>query len=335
MIDCLLSARICQAREKIREQAVCLKESRIWTGTPAGMEYENETITHFLRMLEPLSEYFNPVNRQTAELLWLLEELAAGFPEVALRAVVWWALIIPVLKESGRDQNLPERRGHWLPGQEPSSSYNHIFLPPPPGRALKILKAGLARMTGRENCLPGDFLVFNLPPGKRVLVPVSLPAESRSEPRVAYFLVEGKSLSPGPRPVGKRYFPFKPSICRGGGKEVSFQPGEPIVTLTMDWFRTRLQAYCLLLIPVFSGWARLGWQGLVLRKRNLSMQPDLEAEISFLATEIGRLQLGLLHLGQSRSLAGDLYSRKVEKLCLKGLHLASRAWKYSIDQARK
>lgn len=331
MIDCLLPARICRTREKIRQLAVCLQKSPRSARSQSVSGAQEEETVDFRGQLEFLPESFRIGERKSAELLWLVEELAAAFPEIALRAVVWRALIYPVLEDSGlgQGQTRPSFDGRAATGK-PFPDCNHLFVPPPAGKALKLLEAGPAGISPRE-----VFPVFNLPPARRVLLPAVLRAPERSEPEVAYYLLHTESLSSGHHPVGKKYFPFRPRGCRSEAAEIADLNPKPILTLNGEQFKARLEAYFLLLGALFSGWARFGWRGLVLSRQGSGWRPELDAEIAFLATEIGRLQLGLFHLGRDRSFGGDFYSRKVEKLCLKGLHLASRAWKYATSRARE
>ncbi len=331
MIDCLLPARICRTREKIRQLAVCLQKSRPSVRSQSVAGAQEEEAADFREIPEFLPESFRIGERKSAELLWLVEELAAEFPEAALRAVVWLTLISPVLKESGlgREPAGPSFDSRAATGK-PFPDCNHLFVPPPAGKALKLLKTGPAGIS------PGEvFPVFNLPPARRVLVPAALRVPERSEPEVAYYLLHTESLGSGYHPVGKRYFPFRPRGCRNEAAEIADLNPKPILTLSGEQFKARLETYFQLLGALFSGWARFGWRGLVLSRQDSGWRPELDAEIAFLATEIGRLQLGLFHLGRDRSFSGELYSRKVEKLCLKGLHLASRAWKYAASRARE
>ncbi|NPV82572.1 MAG: hypothetical protein HPY46_03175 [Candidatus Aminicenantes bacterium] len=329
MIDSHLPSRICQARAKIREMSSCFDESHgsSWPGVRPGLEPAE--IGTWLDRLAPLAESFKPGHKKSVELLWLVEELAAGFPSTTLRAVVWWGVIIPVLDKAGlgRVQIEPSPEA-WTTTEKPVLAYNHLFLPPPTSRTFKLVGTRMVGRSGTED-QPGQYFpVFDLPADKRILIPAAGRAENRPAPGLEYYLVEDESLSLEPGPVGAGQFPFRPAVCRRGREEVSARKIEPILNLTVEEFQTRLETYFLLLSAVFSGWARAGWQGLVRRKQAGNFSPELDTEISFLATEIGRLQHGLFHLSRSRFIPGGCYSRKVEKLCLKGLHLASRAWRH-------
>ncbi|MDI6699254.1 MAG: hypothetical protein QME85_10015 [Candidatus Saccharicenans sp.] len=331
MIDCLLPARICRTREKLKRLTVCLQKSSPSARPQSGSGMQEEESANLCGALDFLPESFRIGMKKSAELLWLVEELAAGFPETALRVVVWLTLISPVLKESGlgQDQAGPNFNGRAATGK-PFPDCNHLFMPPPAGKALKLLEAGPAGIS------PGKvFPVFDLPAARRVLLPAALPAPERSEPGVAYYLLHNESFGSGHHPVGKRYFPFRPRGCRNEATDIADLNPKPILTLTGEQFKARLGAYFLLLGALFSGWARFGWRELVLSRQGSGWRPELDAEIAFLATEIGRLQLGLFHLSRGRSFGGEFYSRKVEKLCLKGLHLASRAWKYAVSRVRE
>lgn len=332
MIDSHLPSRICQARAKIREMASCFDESHGsgWPGVRPGLEPAE--IGTWLDRLAPLAECFKPGHKKSVELLWLVEELAAGFPKTTLRAVIWWGVIIPVLDKAGlgrpRIEPCPEA---WTKTEKPVLAYNHLFLPPPASRTLKLLGTGMVGRFGAEGDPGQRFPVFDLPADKRIFVPATYFSENMTGmtgPGVVYYLVADEKLNFEPCPVVKWYFPFRPAMCRNTVDKVFSSKIEPILSLSAEEFQTRLEAYFLLLSAVFSGWARAGWQGLVRRKWAGNFSPALDTEISFLATEIGRLQHGLLHFSQSRSIPGDCYSRKVEKLCLKGLHLASRAWRH-------
>ncbi len=331
MIDSLLPPGISQTREKIRAAVARLKESRGSGRSPARTEPEPEAIGPLLSIPEATIESFKPGRKKSGELLWLLEELAAGFPEAALEAVVWRALIFPVLKKAGLDRTLPEPpgpgRGWAFPARSPLA-YNHLFLPPPASRTLKLLESRTGPKRGLEDERGQYYLVFDLPAVKRILIPAAS-ANNRSGTGVIYYLVEDERLSLEPCPTGKWHFPFRPAVCRGFRMDIFAPKIEPLLTLTAEQFRAGLEAYFLLLAAVFSGWARAGWQGLVCRQQTGNLPPELDTEISFLATEISHLQYGLFHLSRNRSIPGDCYTRKVERLCLKGLHLASRAWRHS------
>ncbi len=335
MIENLLPSRISEARARIRETVV-----RIYEGQGSGRSWprpasERAEIGQWLSRLEPLSESFKPGQKKSAELLWLAEELAAGFPKTTLEAAVWWALIVPVLKKAGLDRELSEQPGAgrtWPDGL--SLAYNHLFLPLPASRTLKLLETWLAERRGVNDQRGRYFLVFDLPASKRILVPATIRPENRPAAGVVYYLVVDEGLNLESCPAGQSAFPFRPAVCRKNSEKVLSRQVEPILSLTAERFQAGLETYYLLLSAVFSGWARAGWQGLVRKKQSGHFSPDLDTEISFLATEIGRLQHGLFHLSQSRSIPADCHSRKVEKLCLLGLHLASRAWRHWPARAR-
>ncbi|MCR4409908.1 MAG: hypothetical protein QHH43_05215 [Candidatus Saccharicenans sp.] len=329
MIDSLLPSRIQQTRVKIREMASRFEESHGsgWPGVRPGLEPAD--IGPLLERLSSLAESLKPGHKKSVELLWLVEELAAGFPKTALKEVVWWALIIPVLKKAGLARTRIETlRVARTTTEKPVLAYNHFFLPPPASRTLKLLATSLSGRPDIEEHSGRYLPVFDLPADKRILIPAPARAENGPGPGVVYYLVAGEKLNFEPCPVVKWYFPFRPAMCRRAGEAVLAWKIEPILTLTAEEFEAGLKSYFLLLSAVFSGWARAGWLGLVRRKQAGSLSQELDAEISFLATEIGRLQHGLLHFSQSRSIPGDYHSRKVEKLCLLGLHLASRAWRH-------
>ncbi|RFT15804.1 MAG: hypothetical protein OP8BY_2202 [Candidatus Saccharicenans subterraneus] len=332
MIDSHLPSRICQARAKIREMASRFDESHGSGRSGARTGSERTEMGSWLDRFAPLAEPFKPGHKKSFELLWLVEELAAGLPRTTLRAVVWWGVIVPVLKKAGPGQvwvELPPVA--WASAEKPALGYNHLFLPPPASRTFKLLGTGMVGSSWAEGDPGQHFPVFDLPAEKRILIPAVSFSESmtgKTGAGVLYYLVEDERLSFEPCPVVKWYFPFRPAMCRKTWDRVSSWKIEPILSVSAEEFQTRLEAYFLLLAAVFSGWARAGWQGLVRRKRAGNFSPELDTEISFLATEIGRLQHGLFHLSLSRFIPGGCYSRKVEKLCLKGLHLASRAWRH-------
>jgi len=235
MIDCLLPAAICQTREKIRRLAVCLRENRGRVPSPFCPGASEKETGKLLRQLEFQSESFRPGDRKSVNLLWLVEELAAAFPETALKVVVWIALIAPVVKESGLGQNLPE-----IP------FYNHLFLPPPARKALKLLEAGLAGSTATGNDSGEYFLAFDLPSVERILAPVASQVENPSDLRVVYYLVMNKNPDPGCRPIERRCFPFRPLRYWRGEEGASSQDKEPLLTLTGSQFQARLETYFLL-----------------------------------------------------------------------------------------
>lgn len=329
MIDSLLPSRIYQTRAKIREMVARLYESQSYGWTRNWSGPEPAEIGPWLERLEPLAESFKPGHKKSVELLWLLEELATGFPRTTLKAVVWWQLISPVLQKAGlvRPRIEPPPLA-WKTTEKPVLACNHLFLPPPISRSLKLLGTPLAGRPDIDDYSVQYLPVFDLPADKGILIPAAARAENRPASGVVYYLVEDERLSLESGPIGKGLFPFRPAMFRRTVDKVSSRKIEPILNLTAEEFQTRLETYFLLLSAVFSGWARVGWQGLVRRKQAGSLSPELDAEISFLATEIGRLQHGLFHLGLSRFFSDDCHSRKVEKLCLLGLHLASRAWRH-------
>lgn len=330
MIDNLLPHRICQTREKIRKAIARLKGST-GSGQPAArFGSKRAGIDQLLADLKPLAESYNPGQKESFELLWLVEEVAAGFPKKALAAAVWWSVIIPVLKRAGLDRTLsePPGEGRTAPDESPLA-YNHLFLPPPASRTLKLLGTQMVGRSGAEDDLGQCFPVFDLPAPNRMLIPAAARADDRPGAGVVYYLVEDEGLSLETGPVSKWPFPFRPAKCRMSSRKVSTRKIEPILDLRRDQFQAGLEDYFLMLAAVFSGWARAGWQGLVRKKQSGHFSPELDTEISFLATEIGLLQHKLLHLSHRRSFSGCRFG-KVEKLCLKGLHLASRAWRHSL-----
>lgn len=336
MIDSLLPSKICQTREEIREAVARYHENQRYGGFRDQFGSEGAEIVSWLDRLRPLAESFKPGLKKSDELLWLLEELAAGFPGTTMKAMVWWGVIIPVMKKAGLVRTQMElsplvRKSN----EEPALAYNHLFLPVPASKIFKLLSPGLVSRTGVEADLDQNFPVFDLPSGKRILVPAVADTENIPETGVRYYLVEDESLNLEKCPAGKNYFPFRPAVCRWSKKKVPTRNIEPILSLTAEAYQARLETYFLLLAAVFSGWARAGWQGLVHSKQGCISWPGLDTEISYLTTEIGRLQLGLFHLSQSWSRLGTDRFRKVEKLCLLGLHLASRAWRYCLARFPK
>ncbi|MCX8159316.1 MAG: hypothetical protein N3G18_00100 [Candidatus Saccharicenans sp.] len=331
MIESLLPAELRQTREKIRELATHHKGSRGSILSLAGLvsESERENQGAFLQSLKHLTESFDSGDRKWAELMWLVEELAAVFPQTALEAAVSWALIGPVLSKAGLDRTRCEsQNGGWASVENSAVTCNHLFLPPPARKALRLMGRGIAAVGRAEDARGQYFPAFDFSAGQRILIPALAQPEGRAETLVLYYLVQDEGLRLEPCPAGKGVFPFRPASYWMEARTISASRLEPILKLTADQFQAGLETYFLLLSAVFSGWARAGWQGLVRKKQSGDFSPGLDAEISFLVTEIGRLQLGLFHLSRSRSFPGECYSARVEKLCLKGLHLASRAWRH-------
>ncbi|MDI6844786.1 MAG: hypothetical protein QME28_01480 [Candidatus Saccharicenans sp.] len=324
MIECLLPEKLCSLRKKIR-----------WTMTESSNRKNSEAFS--LRWQTPDSPAVQTVSELLGEfvsdsaasklfkLIWLVEELAACRPTAALRLTVETGLINPALKE--------ERSGASPVKLSPVRSddpgldlrFNHLFLAPPLSLSLRMLRRLAQNPVDRVL-----FPVFSCGPADKFLVPLGVEFSASGEIRsLAYFLFQGKDEHLQDNGKEMEIFPFRPLMIR----PVELDSGRgPVFVVEFAEFRKRLITYFILLSACFSGWTRAGLQRLISKKSGLAGISRADAEICYLATEVGRLQFALFHLSRKRKLQTEVETRKVEKICLKGLHLASRAWRFHTSR---
>lgn len=324
MIECLLPEKLCSLREKIRRT---MAESSARQNSEAFSLWWQSPDSPAVQTIRELRGEFvpDPAGSKLFKLIWLVEELAACRPEAALRLAVEICLVNPVLKEErGRAASeKPSPEGSVDSGLD--LRFNHLFLAPPLSLSL--------RMLGRLAQNPVDsvlFPVFSCSPVDKFLIPVpdkfSFSGEIRN---LAYFLFQGKDAHL--QDIGKEteIFPFRPLMI----SPAELDSGRvPVFVVEFAEFRKRLITYFILLAACFSGWTRAGLQRLISKKSGLAGISRADAEICHLATEVGRLQFALFHLSRKRKLQTEVETRKVEKICLKGLHLASRAWRFKASR---
>ncbi len=324
MIECLLPEKLCSLRKKIRRTMAESSNRQnsetfsLWWQTPGSPAVQ--TISELRG--EFVSDH---AGSKLFELIWVVEELAACRPKAALRLAVETGLINPVLKEErcGEVPEKPSPVGSAGPGLD--LRFNHLFLAPPLSLSL--------RMLGRLAQNPVDrllFPVFSCGPVDKFLVPVpdgySASGEIRS---LAYFLFQGNNEHLQDNGKETEIFPFRPLMI----SPAELAPGRlPVFMVEFAEFRKRLITYFILLSACFSGWTRAGLQRLIGKKSSLAGISRADAEICHLATEVGRFQFALFHLSRKRKLQTEVETRKVEKICLKGLHLASRAWRFQTSR---
>lgn len=330
MIESLLSERLCELRRKIRELTAGVKN------TPIGQKPvwpENDLLLQFSQLLSTAmgsEAFFRVSHKTTGYLVWLTEELAAHFPEYGLQLAVQEGLIRPVLELSGQRNKELQKLSRKKSGQPYfPDQINHLFLSLP---AKKIFqwKVGWQydALAISERCWRPFLPVFSGLSLKRILIPVAAESKTASCQVILYYFFESQNIKFCDRGLAKRYFPLRPVRCEWSLHINQGWNQEPILSLEPGQFQSLLAGYYLLLTACFSGWLRATWECLARRRTRPGWEESKEAEICFLATEQGRLQLGLYHLSQAKSGAPTDFLARVEKLGLKGLHLASRTWKY-------
>lgn len=335
MIESLLSGNLCELRKKIRELTGLSQNS------PAGQEPvwpEKDLLRQLSQLLRTTignEAFFWTGKKKTGHLVWLTEEIAAHFPEYGLQLAVQEGLIRPVLELSGLSNREFQKLSRIKSNEHYSmDQINHLFLPLPAKKMFQL-------KVGREDDAPAIserrwnqlLPVFSGLPLKRILIPVAAEeSKSASCQVVSYYFFESQSFKSYDHGPARRYFPLRPARCELGLDSSRDRNQEPILSLEPGQFQSLLAGYYLLLTSCFSGWLRASWKSLVSRRPLQGWQESQESEICFLATELGRLQLGLYRLSQPKpGLPADFLAR-VEKLGLKGFHLASRSWKY-LSQA--
>lgn len=330
MIDCLLPESLCQLREKIRELTSGTQNS------PAGHKpvlTEKDLRPELSRLLSSIlgdRAFFLTGNKKTERLVWLTEELAAHFPEYGLQLAVQQGLILPVLGLSGLEDKECQKLSSDRAGQDNSpNQINHLFLPFPARRIFQLMVGGTSDDLDSSGRHRKPYLpVFSGLPLKKILIPAAGKSISASSQVATYYLLELKSFKLYDCGPVKRHFPLRPARCEWPLDSSPNWNQQPVLSLEPGHFQSLLAGYYLLLTACFSGWLRAAWQSLARRRPPRGWPATLEAEICFLATELGRLQLGLYRLSQEKLASPADFLERVEKLGLKGLHLASRSWKY-------
>ncbi|MCR4395818.1 MAG: hypothetical protein NUW07_03675 [Candidatus Saccharicenans sp.] len=334
MIDCFLAESLCQLRQEIRRLTSGIKDSPADRITVSLEKNLNQELSRLLKSALGQGDFFRAGQKEAERLVWLTEELAAHFPESGLELAVQQGLILPVLRLSGLIDKKSEEPSRRKNGRNyVLDEVNHLFLPLPTRRTLRLMLEGVAGVLAGpgenwESAVP----VFTGLPLRKMLLPASGESRDFSNPVVSYYLVESPSIRIYDCRPAKRYFPLRPARCELRLDSGSNWTKQPVLQLQLGQFQSLLAGYYLLLLACFSGWLRSAWQSLASRRPPQGWPANLEAEICFLATELGRLQLGLYHLSQAQPGSPAHFLVKVEKLGLKGLHLASRAWKY-LDRA--
>ncbi|MGQ9801237.1 MAG: hypothetical protein ACUVRL_06205 [Candidatus Saccharicenans sp.] len=330
MIDCLLPGSLCQLREKIRELAAGTKASSAGS-QPVWPEID--LIPELSRLLKSSlgsEAFFRAGDKKNERLIWLIEELAANFPEYGLQLAVKQGLILPVLRLSGlRDKERQELSGRKSSQNDSPDQINHLFLPLPARKMFKLLVRSKEDDLGTsEKHWKTSLPVFSGLAIKKILIPVVAEIKKDSYQPVSYYCLESQSLKLYDCGLVRRHFPLRPARCELVLEASPLWNQPPVLSLKPDQFQSLLAGYYLLLTACFSGWLRAAWQSLARRRLPRGWPEPLEVEICFLATELGRLQLGLYRMSQKKPGSSADFLEQVEKLSLKGLHLASRAWKY-------
>ncbi|MBC7350254.1 MAG: hypothetical protein H5U05_09810 [Candidatus Aminicenantes bacterium] len=330
MIDCFLPENLCQLREKIRELTAGTRNS---SAGHKPVLPEKDLIPKLSRLLscsQSDKAFFGPGNKKTERVVWLTEELAAHFPEYGLQLAVQKGLIFPVLGLSGLGDKECQKLSRDKGGQDNSpNQINHLFLSVPARRIFQLMVGGTdADLDSSEKHWKPNLPVFSGLPLKKILIPSVVESKRDSCQAVSYYLLELKSFKLYDCGPSKRHFPLRPARCAWPLDSSPNWDQQPVLSLEPGQFQSLLAGYYLLLTACFSGWLRAAWQNLASRRPPRGWPATLEAEICFLATELGRLQLGLYRLSQEKSASPADFLERVEKLSLRGLHLASRSWKY-------
>lgn len=336
MIDCLLPARLGEIRKKIRELSILLKKDGACSKPGLHPEYRHYDLNG---LLEDYGVEFT-LNKTSQSnifyLVWLLEELAASFPEAGVRLAVEKGLIVPVFKDNPMEEDLRSRSPADRRKQSARvPAVNHLFLPPPASLSLRLIRERVKIPHGARAGIRSQYPIFQFLPGDRILIPALTDHQTPAGLTVTYYLLELENHGPDHYGLREGCFPLRPVIFETGQFSCRSAAARPVLAIDLNQFQTRLDDYFLLMTACCSGLVRYGWQDLKGKKTAGQWWPDLDFEIAFLTTEISRLQLALFHLTRNRAFSGGYPSGKVEKLCLKGLHLASRAWRHSSRLIRE
>ena len=259
--------------------------------------------------------------------LYLLNQLAACFPSLALKLAVHFYLFSRILILAGYKK---EEFLSWLSGPESNSSFDfswgsHLFLPPGfifeslfSSDILPVKKYFLERKTSPR------FLIFPLIEAKAVLVPEFKNQTAAEVKNINYFLLNKDHWHLLNPPAAPGIFPLRPLIAEIG-KANSIHLELPVFSIEKALAKNLLADFFAILTGCFCGWSQAVWRDFIYLRPDGIKSSQLEKEASVVLAENQKIKY---YLSRLLTISSSDYPYQVARLSRQGLKLASRAWAF-------